>query len=300
MSYIWEERTDLKGSELYCAVAIADHADADGRCFPGTETIARKMRLKERQVQDLIKRLEDKNVFDVTRGNGRGNLTSFQFKRVQENAPINKTKRVQDSAKKGAGFCKKRVQDSALPIYKEESFKEHSIKHTTERVQNAISLSEIDPQENAAQTEHESIVFAGLSERRLDSPFEFQKWQEASAYAYTKKILAADFLACIDWLKNDSSQQWRKGRITPEIVTANLSVYLDTQPQVIKQIKNIYTDDEIRNLFTKRLDEEIFITVGRLAMGVKAARNAEDHLVAFAGFEAIMEIHKPDERGESI
>jgi hypothetical protein len=52
MSYIWEERTDLKGSELYCAIAIADHADADGRCFPGIGEIAKKMRLKERQVQD--------------------------------------------------------------------------------------------------------------------------------------------------------------------------------------------------------------------------------------------------------
>lgn len=130
MTYIWEERTDLKGAELLLAVAIADHADNDGRCFPGIKSLCLKMRLKERQVQDLIKRLEKKNVFNVERGNGRGHLTEFKMKKVQDSASITPTKKVQKTTpieeEKGAGFCKKRVQDSATPIYKEEPLIESS------------------------------------------------------------------------------------------------------------------------------------------------------------------------------
>jgi hypothetical protein len=119
MSYIWEERTDLKGAELLLAVAIADHADAEGKCNPGIRSLCQKMRLQERQVQDLIKRLEKKNVFDVERGIGRGHLTAFRFKRVQVSAPIKAAEKVQEttpfSKKKGAGFCTERVQVSASP-----------------------------------------------------------------------------------------------------------------------------------------------------------------------------------------
>ena len=110
--------------------AIADHADNDGRCFPGIKSLCLKMRLKERQVQDLIKRLEKKNVFNVERGNGRGHLTEFKMKKVQDSASITPTKKVQKTTpieeEKGAGFCKKRVQDSATPIYKEEPLIESS------------------------------------------------------------------------------------------------------------------------------------------------------------------------------
>jgi hypothetical protein len=128
MNYIWEERTDLKGSDLLCAIAIADHADAEGRCHPGIPFLCEKLRLKTRQVQDLIQRLEAKKVLKVVRGIGRGHRSEFQFIKVQYSAPIETAKRceiphplepekVQDSAIKGAEVCEEKVQDSANAPY---------------------------------------------------------------------------------------------------------------------------------------------------------------------------------------
>lgn len=146
MSYIWEERLDLKGSELYCAIAIADHADADGRCFPGIKTIAMKMRLKERQVQNLIHRLEAKNVFNIEHGNGRGNLTSFQFKRVQENTPFSEQERVQVSTIKGASSYRERVQENTGTEIALNNRNEPFIEPLINRVNHARENADFFPQ----------------------------------------------------------------------------------------------------------------------------------------------------------
>ena len=49
MSKVWEHSA-MKGSALLLLLAIADFADDDGAAFPGTETLAAKIRMSERQV----------------------------------------------------------------------------------------------------------------------------------------------------------------------------------------------------------------------------------------------------------
>lgn len=241
MTYIWEERNDLKGSELYCAIAIADHADADGYCFPGIKTIAMKMRLKDRQVQDLIKRLETKNVFDVIRGNGRGNLTCFKFKRVQDSTSFIETERVQDSAKKGAGFCKKRVQDSAFPIYKEEPFKEpihNQSASASEKQKTALSLADIESGAyTSAKTETKeasppAAAFDGfvaecnriLEDQMLLTPFNFTEWEQTILYIGKYTQNAEHFRGNLENVRS-----WAKTRITPKIVANNYETFAKKQ-----------------------------------------------------------------------
>jgi hypothetical protein len=118
---MWD--SDLKGPELLVAIAIADHADANGVCFPGYETIALKVKLKTRQVQALIKRLEQQNVLKVERHHGRGNFTVFKFQKVQDHTPLSVPEKVQKSVKKrcasapakGARSRQEKVQNPASP-----------------------------------------------------------------------------------------------------------------------------------------------------------------------------------------
>lgn len=76
---------------------------------------------------------------------------------------------------------------------------------------------------SSAQAEFEQTVWNGLEERRVDSPFENPKWEIAIEYAYGKNFTAEEFLGCLDDCR---SQDFRKGRVTPAIVTNNLADYV--------------------------------------------------------------------------
>jgi hypothetical protein len=142
MSYIWEERMDLKGAELQCAISIADHADSDGVCFPGLKAIAKKMRCTVRHVEGLIRRLESKKVFIIEQGIGRGNMTTFRFIKGEQSFTVSEPEKVNNPSsisqrkrrtivhKKDEQSCKEKVNNCASPLNKEEPFKE-SIKETT-------------------------------------------------------------------------------------------------------------------------------------------------------------------------
>ena len=55
----WAWRQQLSGPEKLVLMAIADHADDDGICWPGNAHIARKCNLSQRSVQRHIKNLID-------------------------------------------------------------------------------------------------------------------------------------------------------------------------------------------------------------------------------------------------
>lgn len=78
MTNVWE-RTDLSQSETLVALALADHADDDGECWPSLERIAVKARLKKRQTQRVIQRLEELGVIQVERAVGRRNTNCYRF-----------------------------------------------------------------------------------------------------------------------------------------------------------------------------------------------------------------------------
>lgn len=65
MSLIWEHAPVSEG-ELLVLLAIADHAADDGtNAWPSKATLARKARLSERRVQQILRSLEDKGLIRV-------------------------------------------------------------------------------------------------------------------------------------------------------------------------------------------------------------------------------------------
>lgn len=86
MGEMWD--SGLSGAELLMALAIADHADHEGRCWPGIELLMRKTKLGKRQVQRIIHSLSEKGIFKIVTGSGRGHKTIFEFQKVTQETPF--------------------------------------------------------------------------------------------------------------------------------------------------------------------------------------------------------------------
>jgi hypothetical protein len=71
LNYVWHE-SKHKGTELLVLLALADFADAEGKCWPSLPTIARKSRIDRRQVQRALRQLESSGeIIRLETGNGR-------------------------------------------------------------------------------------------------------------------------------------------------------------------------------------------------------------------------------------
>jgi hypothetical protein len=73
MTLVWRV-TDLNQSQTLVALAIADHANDEGFCWPSIKTLATKSRLSERQVQRIIRELEDGGILVYAYKPGKSNV----------------------------------------------------------------------------------------------------------------------------------------------------------------------------------------------------------------------------------
>jgi len=88
MGYFFDQ-TDLTDSLLLLALAIADHADAQGVCWnQDIPKLAKKIRREVRQTKTVLKRLEQLGHVEVQRGMGRGKLSRYQLRKVHSGAPF--------------------------------------------------------------------------------------------------------------------------------------------------------------------------------------------------------------------
>lgn len=78
MSEVWE-LTELSQPQTLVALALADHADEDGYCYPAIEKIAAKARLKRRRTQQIIADLEHLELLRIERGAGRRQTSRYWF-----------------------------------------------------------------------------------------------------------------------------------------------------------------------------------------------------------------------------
>jgi DNA-binding transcriptional regulator YhcF (GntR family) len=115
MSRVWDESAHT-GSALLMLLAIADHANDDGVCWPSVETLAAKARVQARQAQNLIAQLEQSGELAVQRGRGRKNTSIYVVKISGKGAiqrDIDYAEKVQSSAEKVQSSAVK-VQSSAV------------------------------------------------------------------------------------------------------------------------------------------------------------------------------------------
>lgn len=80
---VWEH-SQQSGGALVVLLALADHANDDGYCWPGVGRIARYANIKERQVQRHIRTLEDAGEIETRQGDGRGNTNVYYIKLLEK------------------------------------------------------------------------------------------------------------------------------------------------------------------------------------------------------------------------
>ena len=70
MSQVWE-REDLDPHECLVMLSLADHADAEGSCYPSVQRICRRTGMKERGVQSVVKRLIARGFLSIRMNAGK-------------------------------------------------------------------------------------------------------------------------------------------------------------------------------------------------------------------------------------
>lgn len=70
MALVWE-RDDLDPYERLVMLSLADHADDEGTCYPSISRLCKRTGMKERGVQNVVRRLDEKGLVRVAKNEGR-------------------------------------------------------------------------------------------------------------------------------------------------------------------------------------------------------------------------------------
>ncbi len=82
MSLVWDHST-LGGTELLLLLAIADFADETGRAWPSVATLAKKIRMSERNARYLLKKIAATGELVVEHGKGPRGCNLFRVQTLQ-------------------------------------------------------------------------------------------------------------------------------------------------------------------------------------------------------------------------
>ena len=89
MSAVWDIE-DIDSSECLVLIALADHADDMGRCYPSIGRLAKRTKLSDRGVQKVISRLIEKGFVTVTPCAGQGGANLYTVTATPEpRSPLN-------------------------------------------------------------------------------------------------------------------------------------------------------------------------------------------------------------------
>lgn len=89
MAAVWE-REDLDASERLVMLALADHADDDGRCYPSIARLHKRTSMTDRGVQKVIARLVEKGFVSIIQNGGRSGANLYIVSPTPEpRSPLN-------------------------------------------------------------------------------------------------------------------------------------------------------------------------------------------------------------------
>lgn len=108
MTTVWEA-SKLGGTELLLLLGIADFANQEGIAYPSVGTLAKKIRMSERNTHYLLKKLEESGELEVKRNAGPRGCNLFRVKTLHAANPAP----VQSVAGGGATGSAKGVQPTA-------------------------------------------------------------------------------------------------------------------------------------------------------------------------------------------
>ncbi len=155
MAAVWE--LDLPQNEKFILLALADHADDHGFCYPSVGRLAWKSGYSIRQTQEILKHLRDRGVIEVwgVQPGGRGRTTRYRVcpEKGAKIAPFSEwceRRRARESVQPGAERMRQSAQKGAVAtapespvIVREETSENHQATVSEERSQTGDDL---DPQ----------------------------------------------------------------------------------------------------------------------------------------------------------
>ena len=87
MTQAWENE-QVKGSELLLLLALCDHANDDGVCWPSISSLAKKTRVEERAVSKNMRKLYDQGLVTYLEKGGGKNTSVYIVTPVPEDTPV--------------------------------------------------------------------------------------------------------------------------------------------------------------------------------------------------------------------
>lgn len=97
MAMVWDDER-LSGDMLLLALALADHANDDGQCWPSVTRLAQRIRKSRRQTIRLLKRLEEIGYIHVAKTAGMANHYVLQCRPTSDTAMSPVTSGTSDTA----------------------------------------------------------------------------------------------------------------------------------------------------------------------------------------------------------
>lgn len=108
MTNVWE-KSQASGTELLLLLAIADFANQDGLAYPSVPTLAKKIRMSERNTHYLLRKLEATRELKIERNAGPKGCNLFRVQSLQGAILAG----VQSTSEGGATGSAKGVQPTA-------------------------------------------------------------------------------------------------------------------------------------------------------------------------------------------
>lgn len=78
MVYVWKKSPNKQGT-LLLELALADHADAHGECYPSIAKLAEKCRMDERHVRRTLRQLEKQGILVVLKNAGPNGVNKYRL-----------------------------------------------------------------------------------------------------------------------------------------------------------------------------------------------------------------------------
>jgi hypothetical protein len=130
MNHVWHHSRQ-SGGALLVLLAIADHASDDGgNAWPSLPTLALKARLSERQVVNVLHRLEGAGEIVIDRGRGRGRINHYRVVLPETGNIFSENNSVKGKHEIGAENVKSATE-------KVKSATSKNVKSATEKVKSA-------------------------------------------------------------------------------------------------------------------------------------------------------------------
>ena len=182
MTWAWEQ--DLKAGTKLVLVALADHADGSGVCWPGHDLIAEKCGMSRATVVEHIRLLEEAGLVrsEKTRSGGRAGFTRYFLNLDSE--PENEGSNVKKSNVGKSNVGKSNVGISPVPM----SGFPISIKEEPKAIEPTTPPKA--PQGGQCAIELEAVESADLARESVERWFEVEFWP-----AYPKRVDKQEALA---------------------------------------------------------------------------------------------------------